>query len=56
MSIASMLVKTSIQTGERRHWHTSLQFGIQNPIDHEQGSLDATDFPQGRPEFVLPRI
>ncbi len=24
---------------------TPLEFGIQNPVDHEQGALDATDFP-----------
>lgn len=23
----------------------ALQIGIQNPVDHEQGSLDTTDFP-----------
>lgn len=35
---------------------TPLEFGIQNPVDHEQGALDATDFPQGCRELVLPRI
>ena len=34
----------------------ALQIGIQNPVDHEQGSLDAADFPQSRREFVLSRI
>ncbi len=27
-----------------------------DPVDHEQGALDATDFPQGCRELVLPRI
>ena len=34
----------------------ALQIGIQNPVNHEQRALDATDFPQGCREFVLPWI
>ncbi len=35
---------------------TPLEFSMQDPVDHEQGALDATDFPQGCRELVLPRI
>ena len=35
---------------------TALQIGIQNPVDHEQGPLDATDLAQGCGQFVLPWI
>ena len=34
----------------------ALQIGIQNPVDHEQRALDATDLAQSRGEFVLSRI
>src|SRR5690606_12327427 len=34
----------------------ALQIGVQNPVDHEQGSLDAADLAQSRGKFVLPRI
>ena len=34
----------------------ALQIGVQNPVDHEQGPLDATVLAQSRGQFVLPRI
>jgi hypothetical protein len=34
----------------------ALQTGVENPVDHEQGSFDTADFPKGKRQFVLARI
>ena len=35
---------------------TTLQIGVQNPVDHEQRALDAADFSESCRQFVLPWI
>ncbi|GBQ60961.1 hypothetical protein AA0313_2570 [Acetobacter indonesiensis NRIC 0313] len=34
----------------------ALETGVENPVDHEQGALDATDLPQCEGQLILARV